>query len=179
MTPEAFIQRYFEWSGKAPDQVAIPRGEYLSKEGQVENYLYLILDGAIRAVYLSKDEEFTVRFGYKGSVIASLDSFITGKPSQFYLQAIRKSTAIRLDRSSYLKFIKSSPEISEVHIELMNGLLNSMLDREIDLLTSSPLERYHRILERSPQVFQEVPLKYIASYLRMTPETLSRLRKET
>lgn len=59
----------------------------------------------------------------------------------------------------------------------MNGLLNSMLEREIDLLTSSPFERYNRILERSPQVFQEIPLKYIASYLRMTPETLSRLRK--
>lgn len=177
MSPQEFIQRYFEWSKSQPDQIVIPRNEYISKAGQVEKYLYLVTDGAIRAIYISKEEEFTVRFGYKGSVIASLDSFITGKPSQFYLQAIRKTTAIRLERNSYLDFIKSNPEIVSAHLDLMNDLLNSMLDREIDLLTSSPLERYQRIMDRSPQVFQEVPLKYIASYLRMTPETLSRLRK--
>ncbi len=177
MNPQEFINKYFEWSKTSPTQATIPRNEYLSKAGQVEKYLYLVIDGAIRAIYISKDEEFTVRFGYKGSVIASLDSFITGKPSQFYLQAIRKTTVIKLERSSYLDFIKSDPKISAIHMELMNGLLNSMLEREIDLLTSSPLERYERIMERSPQVFQEVPLKYIASYLRMTPETLSRLRK--
>lgn len=177
MSPQEFIQRYFIWSGTQPDEVIISRNEYLSKAGQIENYLYLITDGALRAIYISKEEEFTVRFGYKGSVISSLDSFITGKPSQFYLQAIRATTAIRLERKLYLEFIKSDKENSEVHLELMNGLLNSMLEREIDLLTSSPFERYNRILERSPQVFQEIPLKYIASYLRMTPETLSRLRK--
>jgi hypothetical protein len=49
--------------------------------------------------------------------------------------------------------------------------------REIDLLTDSPTMRLERILKRSPQLFNEIPLKYIASYLRMTPETLSRIRK--
>jgi hypothetical protein len=51
------------------------------------------------------------------------------------------------------------------------------MERERDILTSSPLERYKRVLERSPQLFQEIPNKYIASYLRMTPETLSRIKK--
>ena len=52
------------------------------------------------------------------------------------------------------------------------------IEREIDLLTPSPKERYARLLKRSPHVFQLFPHKYIASYLRMTPETLSRLKKE-
>jgi len=51
------------------------------------------------------------------------------------------------------------------------------MERERDLLTSSPMERYLRVKDRSPQLFQEIPNKYIASYLRMTPETLSRLKK--
>lgn len=178
MKPEEFIKQYFQWSGKNPEELIIPRNEYLSKAGQIEKYLYLVTEGAVRAIYISKEEEFTVRFGYKGSVIASLDSFLTGKPSQLHLQTIRKTKVIRLERSSYLSFIKSSPEVSEVHVTLISNLLNSMLDREIDLLTSSPLERFERIMERSPAVFQEIPLKYIASYLRMTPETLSRLRKQ-
>jgi hypothetical protein len=58
----------------------------------------------------------------------------------------------------------------------MEMVITQQIEREIDLLTVSPTERLKRVLERSPNVFQEVPLKYIASYLRMTPETLSRLR---
>ncbi len=177
MSPEEFVKSYFEWSGKQIDEIIIERNEYLSKAGQIEQYLYLITDGALRAVYISKEEEFTIRLGYKGSVISSLDSFITGKPSKLYLQAIRKTKVIRLEKDIYLNFVASNPELNSFYIKMMGELVSSMIDREIDLLTSSPFERYQRILKRSPQVFQEIPLKYIASYLRMTPETLSRLRK--
>jgi CRP-like cAMP-binding protein len=176
MSPIDFINSYYNWLGTNPEEVVYKRNEYLSTEGSIENYLYLIVSGAVRAIYASKEEEFTIRFGYKGSVISSLDSFITGKPSQFYLQAIRKTVVYRLEKVSYKAYVKSNSVITEIHNELMNGLLNSMLDREIDLLTSSPLERYNRVLKRSPLLFQEVPMKYIASYLRMSPETLSRLR---
>ena len=51
------------------------------------------------------------------------------------------------------------------------------LEREVDLITYSPQKRFERVFERSPQLFQEIPQKYIASYLRMTPETLSRILK--
>jgi CRP/FNR family transcriptional regulator, anaerobic regulatory protein len=57
-------------------------------------------------------------------------------------------------------------------------LVVQQMQRELDLLTASPIERYRRVIARSPQLFQEVPLKYIADYLRMTPETLSRLRAD-
>jgi CRP/FNR family transcriptional regulator, anaerobic regulatory protein len=58
----------------------------------------------------------------------------------------------------------------------MESLIVQQIEREVDLLTASPTERLARVLKRSPNLFQEVPLKYIASYLRMTPETLSRIR---
>ena len=60
---------------------------------------------------------------------------------------------------------------------LLEELFAQQIEREIDILTHSPVERYKRVLERSPQLFQEIPAKYIASYLRMTPETLSRIQK--
>ena len=59
----------------------------------------------------------------------------------------------------------------------MEQLILQQLEREKDILTSSPIERYKRVLKRSPQLFQEIPNKYIADYLRMTPETLSRIKK--
>ena len=91
MSPKEFIELYIKWSGEQVDEIAIKKNEYLCKSGQIEKYLYLITNGAFRVVYISKKEEFTLRLGYKDSVISLLDSFITGIPSQFYLEAIRKS----------------------------------------------------------------------------------------
>ena len=145
--------------------------------GQVEHNLYLIKDGAVRAYYTSDEEELTIRFGYTDSIINSIKSFIDQRPSDLYIQALRKTEALVLPRSKYMEFIKSSPEMLNMHAEIMQQLVLSMLEREMDLLTTSPQERYKRVLQRSPQLFQHIPLKYIASYLRMTPETLSRLRK--
>ena len=177
MSPKEFVKLFVKWSGKEHNEVVIERNQYLIRSGQVEKYLYLITEGALIATYLHEEEELTVRLGYKDSVITSLDSFITGKPAQFSLIAIKKTKVIRLEKDTYLDFIASGPDVNIYHNQIINELLVSMLNREIDLLTSSPKRRYERVLDRSPQVFQEIPLKHIASYLRMTPETLSRLRK--
>tara|TARA_B100000508_G_scaffold140954_1_gene144535 strand:- start:16832 stop:17248 length:417 start_codon:yes stop_codon:yes gene_type:complete len=136
----------------------------------------VILKGGVRAFYVSDKEEFTIRFGYKDSIINSLASFVSQQPSDLYLQALRSTEVKMIPRAPYFDFVHSSFEILKMHNELMTGVVVSQLERELDLLTTSPLGRYERVLERSPQLFQEIPLKYIASYLRMTPETLSRLR---
>ncbi|MNY67885.1 hypothetical protein D3C86_2055530 [compost metagenome] len=62
-------------------------------------------------------------------------------------------------------------------IKILENLAVQQLEREIDLLKNSPKERYERVLKRSPQLFQESPNRHIANYLRMSPETLSRLKK--
>ena len=61
--------------------------------------------------------------------------------------------------------------------KLTEEALLGKIQREVEMLTFTPNERYERLLERSPHVFQKIPLKYLASYLRMSPETLSRIRK--
>ncbi len=76
-----------------------------------------------------------------------------------------------------MQFIRSDPERFDLWLTILEQLVYQQIERERDLLTASPADRYHRVLERSPQLFQEVPNKYIAAYLRMTPETLSRLKK--
>lgn len=171
-----FINEFYDWKQQKPVVTTFAKNEYLSEEGSINNDLFFVISGAVRAIYVSDKEEFTIRFGYKDSVIASLDSFLTNAPSNFFIQALRKTEVYTINRNDYFKFIHSSEQLLAIHAKLMEGLVVNMLDREIDLLTSSPMERYNRLMKRSPQVFQEIPLKYIASYLRMTPETLSRLR---
>ncbi len=154
----------------------ILKGEFLLKEGEIERYIYLIETGAVRVFYLSEYEEQTIRLGYEGSLINSLSSFLKEQPSEFYIAAIRKTTLKIISKDKLLQLVSLDNQSLQQYIKLLENLITQQIDREIDLLITSPIERLNRVLKRSPNLFQEIPLKYIASYLRMKPETLSRIR---
>lgn len=155
----------------------LKRNEFLKVEGSRDSNMYYVEEGTIRAFIETEYEEQTIRFGYKGSFIGALDSFLTGKPSPFYLQAIKKSRLRVIPREAFMKFV----EKDMVNLKLWCATLElwavQQMEREMDILTYSPQHRYERVFARSPQLFQKIPAKYIASYLRMSPETLSRLKK--
>lgn len=157
--------------------VALKRNDFLKIKGTIDLNLYYVESGGLRIFFEDEQEEHTIRFGYKNSFIASLDSFIQEKPSNFYIQAIKKSVVKVMHKHAFMKFITGNPQRFLLWQRITEQLIFQQIEREIDILTSSPLERYNRVLKRSPQLFQEIPHKYIASYLRMTPETLSRLKK--
>lgn len=175
-TPPDFTRKLIASFEAAAEEKVISKGQFLIKEGEVEKNLYFVTSGAIRVFYLSEFEEQTVRFGYEGSFINSLSSFIKGTPSEFYIQAIRKTTVKYISKEMLQTLVNRDSENLRQYIQLLETLVTQQIDREIDLLITSPVERLRRVLQRSPNLFQHVPLKYIASYLRMTPETLSRIR---
>lgn len=152
------------------------KGEFILHEGQIENNIYFVKSGALRVFLLSEFEELTIRFGYEGSFITSLSSFIKSTPSEFYLEAIRKTTLKVISKDNLLQLVNKDTQSLQQYISLLENLITQQIEREIDLLTVSPSERLKRVVERSPNLFQQIPLKYIASYLRMTPKTLSRIR---
>lgn len=176
MSQPAFTDTLINSFAEISERKIILKGEYILKEGQIEKNLYLVETGAIRVFYLSEFDEQTIRFGYKGSFINSLSSFIKGTPSEFYIEAIRKTTIKIISKDNLLKLVYESNQSLQQYIILLESLVTQQIDREIDLLITSPSERLKRVLDRSPNLFQEIPLKYIASYLRMKPETLSRIR---
>ncbi len=153
------------------------RNDFILQAGAVEHNFYWIESGAIRAFYLTELEEHTIRLGYKGSLITSLTSFLNGTPSEYYLQAIRKTHLRPIPKTTFQNFIQEKPVRLQQYNRLLETIVVQQLEREIDLLTYSPVERLQRVLTRSPHLFQEIPAKYIASYLRMSPETLSRIQK--
>ncbi len=157
--------------------ISLKRGEYLIQPGTVEKYIYLVNNGALRAFLISDNEEFTIRFGYEGSIITAIPSYFNNEPTELFIQAIRKSELLRTSKKEFEAYMNSSHQLMVSYQELLKELVASFFEREIDLLSKDPKERLDRLLNRSPQVFQEIPHKYIASYLRMTPETLSRLLK--
>ena len=157
--------------------LTLSRNEFLKVQGSIDTNLYYIVSGSLRIYVLDEFEENTIRFGYKDNFIASLDSFISEKPSDLYIQTIKKTELKVINKKAFMDFIKSSEENTKVWNSMLGDLIFQQMERERDILTATPLNRYKRVLSRSPQLFQEIPNKYIASYLRMTPETLSRIKK--
>lgn len=178
MNSVASIFEIFE--SKYPTDVKVlnlNRGDFLIKRGQVERHTYLIESGAVAVKLFKKSESHTIRFGYRGSFLNSIPSFFDDSPSLFDIVAIRKTRVKAFAKSRLFEIVQSAPELKDAYISILENLATQFVEREIDLLASSPAERYQRVLERSPQLFEEIPLRHIADYLRMTPETLSRLRK--
>lgn len=157
--------------------ISVPRNEYLKVKGSIDTNLYFIKDGALRIFVINEEEEHTIRFGYRNNIIVSLDSFITEQASDFYIQAIKKTRLNIISKTAFLNLIHSEKSLNNIWRAILEQLILQQLERERDILTYSPVERYKRVLDRSPHLFQEIPHRYIASYLRMTPETLSRIKK--
>lgn len=157
-------------------EITIARNQFLKVKGSVDTNLYYIESGSLRIFLLDDSGEQTIRLGYKKNLIVSLDSFITGKPSELYIQAIKKSVVKVISKNQIDEFLENGNN-RQLWTNILENLVLQQLEREIDILTNSPKERYMRVLKRSPRLFQEIPNKHIANYLRMSPETLSRLKK--
>lgn len=156
--------------------IVINRNEFLKVKDSIDTNIYFIESGSLRVFVLDEYEEQIIRFGYKENLIVSLDCFLTGKPSNLSIQAIKKSVVKVITKQQFEHFLKTETN-RDLWIKILEDLVIQQMEREVDILTNSPKERYERVLKRSPQLFQEIPNKYIASYLRMSAETLSRLKK--
>lgn len=158
------------------DGVELKRNDYLIKKGQVESHLFYVISGNLRIFYPKDNDEVCVGFAYDHNLICSYPSFILNQPSDYYLQALTKLKLAKINRSDFYQSLDKIPKLERCWRMITEEALLGKIEREVEMLTFSPEERYERLLERSPHVFQLIPKKYIASYLRMTPETLSRIK---
>lgn len=158
-------------------EMILERNEFLKTAGSIDTNIYFVEEGSLRVYILDENEERTIRFGYQNNILVSLDSFLTEKPSEFVIQALKKTRVKVIPKKRFMEFIYRDENNLKLWAKILEDLVIQQIEREKDLLVSSPRERYERVLRRSPVLFQEVSNRHIANYLRMTPETLSRLKK--
>lgn len=173
---EQLYQLFFEHE-LFEKSVKLKRNELLKEENSIDTNIYYIKDGSLKVSVFINDDEQIIRFGYQDNFVVALDSFLTHKPSPLYIQAIKQCEVLVIPKTLFVKFIENDVAHLKLWNAVLENLITQQMEREIDLLTASSKERYLRVLNRSPKVFQEIPHGLIASYLRMSPETLSRLKK--
>lgn len=142
----------------------------------VNDDVYFVLSGSLRVYFLDEYEEHILYFGYKNSLITDMDSFFSKKSSSLYIQTIKKTTVLKISKEELMLYMTSNLEYLGLYSTILEELIQLKTEREKSLLISSPVKRYKRLLNQSPELFQKIPHKYIASYLRMSPETLSRIK---
>lgn len=158
-------------------EICLQRNEYLKYAGSTDTNVYYVDSGSLVISFDHNDDSHIIRFGYAKNLITALDSFITEQPSPLSIKALKKSKLKSISKNKYFDFIVQDPVNKEIWDRSIELLIVQQMEREFDILITSPQDRYERVLKRSPQLFQEIPSRYIANYLRMTPETLSRLKK--
>lgn len=157
--------------------IDLKRNDVLVRAGECNTSLFFVETGSLRIALINGKENHTIRFAYTGSFFGTLDSFMADIPTIYAVEALKRTKVKRIRKEDFMSVVHSSLEQKINWEALLLELVQQQMEREVDLLTTSPQARYARLLERSPSVFQEIPHKYIASYLRMTPETLSRIKK--
>ena len=154
------------------------KGEMLCRMGQVEHYLSIIYEGTCRGFYNKNGEEISVAFMFAGDYVSAYYSFLTKRPSLMAVQALTPVTVLSFSKTDLDELCyqyKKAERIGRLNAE---RIYRRKEEREIALLTMSATERYLELLNRNPKLIQQIPLKYIASYLGIQPESLSRIRKQ-
>lgn len=151
--------------------------DFLVESGRVAKYFYFGLAG-VQAGYLlsSKGEKVIFGFSYQGSPSGIYDSFITQKPSSYFMEALTDSRLIAINKEHYDQLFIEFPEFYQWRTHFMEAILFGRGTREVEMLTLSAKERFDAFIKRCPDELLSIPQKYLASYLNMTPETFSRLR---
>ncbi|WP_313859941.1 Crp/Fnr family transcriptional regulator [Allomuricauda sp. NBRC 101325] len=145
--------------------------------GQVENHLSFIETGIIRLYVPKKDDELTFGFVFNGAFVSAYDSFITQTPSEYVVETITDTILWRISHKD-LQEVYSSTKIGNlIGRKASEELYLKKSKRELTLLSHTAEERYLKLFEERPELIRKIPLKYIASYIGITPQALSRIRK--
>lgn len=159
------------------EYVQYPKSAAITTAGSTEQWIYFILKGAVRVFVISEGREVVTNFRFDNQFTSSLTSFLTQSPSQYFLHTMAETTALRFHYTSLQEMYKNHIDLNVLGRVLMEQLLIDKRQRELDFLTLSADKRYQKLLEEHPEYVQNIPLKYIASFLGVTPESLSRIRK--
>ncbi|MGB0432103.1 MAG: Crp/Fnr family transcriptional regulator [Bacteroidia bacterium] len=155
----------------------LKKGAILFDEGTVTTDSFIVLEGCVRKYRIVNGEEKTTDFFTQYQVAADFESLSKGKPSKHTLACIDKSTIAIISAKAEKEFTKRFPRFKEIEQQETERMMGETQDKLSDFITSTPEERYVNLLETRPELLQIAPQRQIASYLGVTPESLSRIRK--
>ncbi|CAN5332022.1 Crp/Fnr family transcriptional regulator [soil metagenome] len=155
----------------------VPKGSYLLEAGQVCDYVAFINKGHFRTLTLVNNEELTYNFFFDGNFITDYPSFISRQPSLESHQALEDAEVLMLSYDDMQMIYKKVPVWERFGRLIAEFIILGIGERDRSMLFLSPEEQYLNLMKTRPKVIANIPQHYIASYLGIQPESLSRIRK--
>lgn len=153
------------------------KGNLILKEGQIENYLSFIDRGMIRYYIPGMDNDLTFGFSFESEFTSGYDSFLTRTGSQYAVEALTNTTLWRITYDDLQIIYNTTSMGNAIGRFFSERLFLLKFKRELSLLRDTAEERYLKLFKERPNLIQYIPLKYICSYIGITPQALSRIRK--
>ncbi len=153
-----------------------PKNYIFLKVGQIENFLSFIETGITRCYIPKEENDLTFSFAFDKNFVSGYDSFITQSPSTYNIETLTKTTLWRLSYGE-LQNIYSETEVGNIIGRYASEeLFLKKSKREIALLNDTAEQRYQNLFIEQPHLLKHIPLKFIASFVGVTPQALSRIR---
>jgi CRP-like cAMP-binding protein len=152
-----------------------PAKTTLLNEGEVAKNIYIVKKGCLRLFFLHDGKEITFQFFFEGDTVASFESIYNDQPSMFTLQTIEPATLRIIGREEFRKAL-DNPDIRTGFEQRLAQRFITYQKLFLSRIKNSPQERYEELLRERPDIIKRVPQHYIASYLGITPVSLSRIR---
>ncbi|QVY66272.1 Crp/Fnr family transcriptional regulator [Polaribacter sp. Q13] len=149
------------------------------KLNETENHISFIESGVVR-LYIPKEnpeKEITFGFSFKNQFISAYDSFLTRKPSAYELQALTETTILSVSYTDLQEIYRKTQIGNLIGRLTAERLFLIKSSREQNLLNLTAEERYLKLFKDRPEILKEIPLKYVSSYIGVTAQALSRIRK--
>lgn len=162
------------------EEVNYKKGDYFIREGETGQRIGFLLSGVARVYHHANDKEYTSYFNFpeRNRLVASFESFLTGKPSKENIHFLTDARLIVFSRASLDTLYAESQAFSELGRKLAEYNYLLAMKRIFSLQHDTAQLRYVQLLDIYPDLVNTIPHHYIASYLGITPESLSRIRKE-
>ncbi|HEV7781453.1 MAG TPA: cyclic nucleotide-binding domain-containing protein [Chitinophagaceae bacterium] len=155
----------------------VKKNNYLLKPGSVCKDFVFVQKGCVRLYYLQDGIEVSVWFAFQPSSAIEIYSFISGNPSEYFIQAIEDSEVLCLPKAELNKLYKQYPQMQEMMRNFWEDVILNLIKRFTALQKDSAEKRYRDLLNK-PTYLEAIPQKYLASFIGVTPTSLSRIRKQ-
>jgi CRP/FNR family transcriptional regulator, anaerobic regulatory protein len=155
----------------------LKRGEFLLRAGEVCDHITFINKGVFRTYMMIDDEEVTSNFAFEGNYVTEYTSFVSRQPTTDNIVAMEDAEILQLAYNEIQIIYDKAPVWQKFGRLMAEYVLTFISSRNKSLLFNSPEERYLKLMKERPKVMERIPQHYIASYLGIKPESLSRIRK--
>lgn len=181
---KTFISKYADLSETELEGITnqykskeIKKNSYLLRQGETCKDLVFVKKGCLRLYYLKEGIEISVWFAFQYSSAIEIYSFISENPSDYFLQAIEDSEVLYLPKAELNKLYHNQPKMQEMMRNFWEDVILNLINRFTALQKDSAEKRYLDLLNK-PDYLETIPQKYLASFIGVTPTSLSRIRKQ-